>query len=433
MLRVRVAAKARFHLLRLLFFAVLPTLALAACGEQPKSKEAETRPVRTVTVEKRESGIPLTLTGRIESADEAALGFRISGRMFERTAKVGDRVEAGQLMARLEPQNEMNALRSAQANLAAAQAQLTEARNRFERQETLLAQGWTTRANFDQAEKSRQTAKAQVDAAEAQLQSAHDLVSFTELQADAPGIVTAVGAEPDEVVQAGQMIVRLARHEGRDAVFDVPSQVLRTAPADAEISVRLTDDPKVTATGRVREVAPQADPVTRTFRSEGWPHRSSGSHAAWRDRERQHAKQADPVIEIPAYRAHQSERQAGSLDRRSSVVRLFRCEMSMLGDSIRRQSRFLRVSIPAKSSSRRAYRRCIRAKKYAFSGRASNAIKSFRMGAQASLAGGVPDDRRRRRRGRSPTFVLAETRILPSSSRRWSSRRPGRAQRWKKR
>ena len=292
--------KAKFHLLRLLFFAVLPTLALAACGEQPKSKGAEIRPVRTVTVEKRESGIPLMLTGRIESADEAALGFRISGRMFERTVTVGDRVEAGQLVARLEPQNEMNALRSAQANLAAAQAQLTEASNRFERQETLLGQGWTTRAIFDQAEKSRQTAKAQVDAAEAQLQSAHDLVSFTELKADAPGVVTAVGAEPHEVVQAGQMIVRLARHEGRDAVFDVPSQVLRTAPADTEISVRLTDDPKVTATGRVRQVAPQADPVTRTFQVKvGLTDPPEAMRLGATVNGSMQSK-ADPVIEIPA-------------------------------------------------------------------------------------------------------------------------------------
>ena len=265
MLRVRVDTKTRFFFLRLLFFAVLPSLSVTACGKPPESKEVEIRPVRTVTVEKRQAGIPLVLTGRIKSANEAALGFRISGRMFERPVRVGDRVEAGQVIARLEPQNEMNALRSAQANLAAAQAQLTEASNRFERQQTLLSQGWTTRTLFDQAEKARQTAKAQVDAAEAQLESAHDLVGFTELKADAPGVVTAVGAEPHEVVQAGQMIVRLARHDGRDAVFDVPAQVLRTAQGEPEISVRLTDDPKVTATGRVREVAPQADPITRTF------------------------------------------------------------------------------------------------------------------------------------------------------------------------
>ena len=97
------------------------------------------------------------------------------------------------------------------------------------------------------------------------LKTAHDLVSFTELEADAPGTVTATGPRAGEVVQAGQMIVTLARQDGRDAVFDVPAQLIRSAPTDPEITVSLTDDPAVTAAGRVREVAPQADPVTRTF------------------------------------------------------------------------------------------------------------------------------------------------------------------------
>lgn len=257
--------RAALNILRISLIAGLPAVALAACGQDPASDAPVVRPVRTVTVEKRESGVPITLTGRIESSDEVALGFRIGGRMIERSVSIGDRVKAGQLLARLEPQNELNALRSEQANLAAAQARLTEARNRFERQETLLGQGWTTRANFDQAEKAWRTSQAQVDSAEAQLQAAHDLVSFTELEADAPGVVTAVGAESGEVVQAGQMIIRLARQEGRDAVFDVPAQVLRSIPGDVEINVHLTSDATVKTTGRVREVAPQADPVTRTF------------------------------------------------------------------------------------------------------------------------------------------------------------------------
>lgn len=85
------------------------------------------------------------------------------------------------------------------------------------------------------------------------------------MRVDAGGTVVATGAEPGEVVQAGQMIIRVARKDGRDAVFDVPAQLLRSAPSDPVITVSLTDDPAVTATGRVREVSPQADPVTRTF------------------------------------------------------------------------------------------------------------------------------------------------------------------------
>ena len=238
---------------------------LAACNQNTEAAAPEPRPVRTVTVEKLEAGTPVTLTGRIEAEDEVDLGFRISGRLLENNGRLGDRVEAGQLVARLEPQNEMNQLRSAQANLAAAQAALTQAQNHFERQDTLLEQGWTTRANHDQAMKALQTAQAQVDSAEAQLKAAKDLVSFTKLMADAPGVITEVGPRAGAVVQAGQMIVRLARKDGRDAVFDVPAQLIRSAPADPQIVVSLTDDPSVTARGRVREVSPQANPVTRTF------------------------------------------------------------------------------------------------------------------------------------------------------------------------
>ena len=252
------------------FFSTMVSLTAAIVGLEACHKEAEVhtpevRPVRTVTVAKQPAGETVVLTGHIEAENEAALGFRISGRMIERSVNVGDRVQPGQILARLDPQDERNGLRSAQANLSAAQGQLTQARNNFERQRRLQQRGVISKAEFDSAQEALQTAQARVDDAEAQVKLASDRLSFTELKADAAGSVTARGAEPGEVVQAGQMIVRIARQDGRDAVFDVPAQLLRSAPTNAEISVHLAEDPTVTATGRVREVGEQADPVTRTF------------------------------------------------------------------------------------------------------------------------------------------------------------------------
>ena len=252
------------------FFSTMVSLTAAIVGLEACHKEAEVhtpevRPVRTVTVAKQPAGETVVLTGHIEAENEAALGFRISGRMIERSVNVGDRVQPGQILARLDPQDERNGLRSAQANLSAAQGQLTQARNNFERQRRLQQRGVISKAEFDSAQEALQTAQARVDDAEAQVKLASDRLSFTELKADAAGSVTARGAEPGEVVQAGQMIVRIARQDERDAVFDVPAQLLRSAPTDAEISVHLSEDPTVTATGRVREVGEQADPVTRTF------------------------------------------------------------------------------------------------------------------------------------------------------------------------
>lgn len=253
-------------IIRLALLALASSLVLAACERETDTATAPApRPVRTTTIEKRETTTPHIFTGRIEADDEVSLAFRISGRLLANDTKLGDRVKAGQVLARLESQNELNTLRQAQAALAAAQGQLTQARNHFDRQNTLFAQGWTTRANLDAATQAQQTAQSQMDAAEAQLSSAHDLVSFTELRADAPGVITATGPAAGEVVQAGQMIARIARQDGRDAVFDVPAQLIRSAPADPQITVSLTDDPTVTAQGRIREVAAQANPVTRTF------------------------------------------------------------------------------------------------------------------------------------------------------------------------
>lgn len=247
----------------LVLFAV--GVVLASCKPDTKVAAPEVRPVRTVTATRGEAGETVVLTGHIQAEDEPALAFRIGGRMIDRPVNVGDRVESGQVLAKLDPENELNALRSSESALTAAQGQLTYARGDFERQRQLLVNGHTPRSRFDQSQKALQNAQSQVDNTEAQLQIARDRVSWTTLTADATGTVTARGAEPGEVVQAGQMIVRLARQGGRDAVFDVPAQLLRSAPTDAQITVRLTDDPSVTATGRVREVAPQADPVTRTF------------------------------------------------------------------------------------------------------------------------------------------------------------------------
>jgi RND family efflux transporter MFP subunit len=247
-----------------LLIVLLPAL-LVACSREEEKAEPEIRPVRALKVERSDTGVPVTLTGRIAAEDEVSLAFRIPGRMIKMDVNVGDRVTPGQVIAQLDPVNEQNTLRAAQANLTAAQGQLTQARNHFDRQDTLLKQGWTTRVNHDQATQALQTAESQTEAAEAQLKTAQDMVGFTELKADAPGVVTEIGPRAGAVVQVGQMIARVARQDGRDAVFDVPAQLIRAAPSNPPITVSLSDDPKVVAEGRVREVAPQANPVTRTF------------------------------------------------------------------------------------------------------------------------------------------------------------------------
>jgi RND family efflux transporter MFP subunit len=240
-------------------------LLLTACKPAEEPKAEPIRPVRVMTVEKGPDGEAVSFTGHIKAEDEVNLSFRVGGRMIKRSVNVGDRVSAGQVVARLEEEPARNALRTATANLSAANSQLTRARNDLARQQRLLASGATSRADYDQAVEAVEAAQAQVDSTKAQRDTAEDQFSYTRLVADAAGSVTARGAEPGEVVEAGRMIVRVALEGGRDAVFDVPERVIRTAYPEVEVNVVLASEPNVRTMGRVREVAPQADPVTRTF------------------------------------------------------------------------------------------------------------------------------------------------------------------------
>ena len=240
-------------------------LLLAGCQRAAEAPPPEIRPVRAITVAKLAAGSLASMTGTVQAQTEINQSFRIDGRLIERTVDVGDTVRPGQLIARLDPQNEESNLQAARAQLTAARAQLVEAGSNFTRMKDLIVDDAVSRAQFDQAEAMLRTAEAQVEAAKSQVQLAQNRLSYTRLSSEVAGVVTARGPEPGEVVSAGRMIIQVAREGGRDAVFDVPAQVKDSAPKNPEIIVALTDDPRVTAAGRVREVSPRADPVTGTF------------------------------------------------------------------------------------------------------------------------------------------------------------------------
>ena len=126
----------------------------------------------------------LRTPGKSKPKPELRLAFRIAGRVVERSVNVGDNIKPGQVVAELEPQDELNALRAAQAAVLAAQAQSTQAASNFDRQQTLLAGRATSRARLEQAERRAATARSQVDIAEAQLKAAEDRVSYTRLTAE---------------------------------------------------------------------------------------------------------------------------------------------------------------------------------------------------------------------------------------------------------
>jgi len=237
---------------------------LTACSEQA-APPVEPRPVKTVMIELVASSDVGSVTGEIKARTESDLGFRIAGKVRERLVDVGTLVAREEVLARLDDTNEVNSVRIAEAQLAAAGAELKDAEGNEARQRELLQKGYTTQATYDAAARRLKTAQANGSSAEITLKDARERLSYTILQSDGLGVVTAVGAQPGQVVSAGQTVVRVARTGEKEAVFNVAEQMFRTVPRDPVVEVALLSDPAIKTTGRVREIAPAADPVTRTF------------------------------------------------------------------------------------------------------------------------------------------------------------------------
>lgn len=232
-------------------------LLLAGCGDGQEDASNKGRPVSMVTVEAGKLASDVRLSGEIQAEVNVAIAFRIGGKVSELTVNVGDQVGAGQVIARLNSTIERNTLAAAKAALEAARGEVETTRNAYERQERLLAQGFTTRPRYDQALQAQEAAQALFEDAEVQVELAQDRLGFTELRSDIAGVVTARTVETGEVVQAGQVVVDVARDDGRDAVFNVPARLIESHEGDGVILVALADAPDVTAYGRIREVSPR--------------------------------------------------------------------------------------------------------------------------------------------------------------------------------
>ncbi len=240
---------------------------LIACAPTEEAAEKPARLVETVTVKAEPWSESITSTGEINARVQSELSFRISGRITERLADVGDKVEAGQVLARMDAEEQEADLQVALASLQSAEAQRTQAQQALERQESLLTTGVSTQAALDEAREALLRAKATVDSAQAQVDTARDTLAQTELKADADGVITTRNAEVGQVAQAAQLIFTLAQDGPRDAVFNVDESLLlgfgREFESEVDIVPLSGGDP---LKGTLREISPTIDRSTGTIR-----------------------------------------------------------------------------------------------------------------------------------------------------------------------
>lgn len=230
----------------------LSVLALVACGEKappPESIDSGPKLVKALKVGVGETAQNTVYSGEIRARIESTPGFRVGGKLIERRVDIGARVKPGQLLARLDAADQQLTAAQAEANRGLAAAEL-------QRTQELRAKNFISQAVLD----ARQTAAT---AAEAQAKLAKNQTAYTTLTADAAGVVVAVLAEPGQVIGAGQGIFRIARDGAREVAIAIPESRIAGLTVGAGGTATLWDNRRFA--GRVREIAPAADPATRTF------------------------------------------------------------------------------------------------------------------------------------------------------------------------
>ncbi|ELY6213980.1 efflux RND transporter periplasmic adaptor subunit [Cronobacter dublinensis] len=256
------------------FLSLLPVMALAVtlplltgCGDDHHSDQpAPPRPVRYLVIAPDASAPASVRTGDIRAHDETTLSFRTDGRITSRLVDIGAAVRAGQLLATLERATGENQTASAQADRQSAQAAERVAALNLKRMQALMPSGAIARSQLDSARADWQSAVARLKSSEAALRNAEENLSWTQLVAPADGVITNVNASAGQVVSAGQSVFTLATSDARDVVFDVSDPQLFADQAHTVFPVALLTSPAITATARLRDISPQADPQTRTWR-----------------------------------------------------------------------------------------------------------------------------------------------------------------------
>ena len=238
---------------------------LAACTEAAQDKPEEVRVVRVITIGAADASRRVEYAGEVRARHETRLAFRVGGKITERRVEVGSVVKPGQLVARLDASDLALGAASAAAQVASLESERALAEAEFKRYADLRAKNFISQAEYDRRASAFATASSRLEAARAQQRQAANQAGYASLVTDSAGIITAIEAEAGQVVAAGQTVARLARPGEREIAFAVPETQRDLLEQSGEIAVTLNARPGKTWKGKLRELSPAADPVTRTY------------------------------------------------------------------------------------------------------------------------------------------------------------------------
>jgi len=253
------------RLLLPLFAAAIPLL-LASCSDEQAQSAAHVPTVKVASAVMKTDVVTVSGTGEVRPRVESVLSFKVSGRVISRDVDIGDRVKAGQVLARLDATEQQADLAAAEAAIRAQQATLRTAESYLNRRRNLTQTGALPQQQLDEAIQQYDSAVNDLAAAQANLAVVQENLAQTELKADADGVITDVLIEPGEVVQPSSGAFNLAHDGELDAVFNVDESALAQDNPPLSVEVALVDRPDIRASARVQEISPSVDRKLGTVR-----------------------------------------------------------------------------------------------------------------------------------------------------------------------
>jgi RND family efflux transporter MFP subunit len=241
----------------------LLSFALAACSDATSSIDPRTQsPLVRVETVATSVQAERSFTGVIAARVQSDLGFRVPGKILERLVDTGQTVERGQPLMRIDPTDLRLAMRAREEAVAAAKARALQTAEDEVRYRDLVSAGAVSASAYDKVKAAAESARAELNAAEAEADVARNETSYAVLLADADGVVVEALAEPGQVVHAGQVVVRVARAGHREAVIEFP-ETLR--PAIGSTGRATLYGSGLTGSATLRQLSDAANRQTRTF------------------------------------------------------------------------------------------------------------------------------------------------------------------------
>jgi len=249
------------------FSAVLVLAALASVSACSKNdaKAPEVRPVKSQVVKIEAVSTNANFSGDVRARYESRLSFRVAGKVSQRVVDVGTRAKKGQLLARLDATDlQLNAA-AAQAGLTSAESDLSQAKFDYDRFKQMHDKKLVSDIEFANRETRYKLALSRFEQARAQATVGENQADYASLLADSDGVITENFAEVGQVVNAGQPVMTLAREGEREVKISVPESRVDELKTAQQITITLWAMPDTLLSGSVREIAPNSDPVTRTY------------------------------------------------------------------------------------------------------------------------------------------------------------------------